>query len=146
MYRHWGGNYDKGQCVIIRSLNGNELKQELVRQLGSNTPMFQVEFTYREAKNIEIVDSNNAIITYEISDLYQEEIGNDEKFEIKVLVNQDTIIYRSDEWAGDHFSINDLNNIEYVPERVIIYLEPSTVEDEIATASKVDVGWLDEEF
>ena len=56
------------------------------------------------------------------------------------------MIYRSEEWAGEHFSINDLNNIEYVPERVMIYLDSSTIGDEIPTAAKVDVGWLDENF
>lgn len=146
MYRPWVENWDKGQCVIVRSLNGNELKDELVKQLAGSGPMFYVDFTYREVKNVEIVDNNNAILTYEISDMYKEEMGNDEKFEIKVLVNEDTIIYRSDELGGEHYTIDDLDNIKYVPERVKIYLDSSTTEDEIATASKVDVGWLDEDF
>lgn len=90
--------------------------------------------------------NNKAIITYEISDLYQEELGNSEKFEIQVLVTPETEIYRDSPYAGEHFKISDLKTIEYVQERVMINLDPSTIEDEIPTASKVDIGWLDENF
>ena len=146
MYRHWGGNYDKGQCVIIRRLSGNELKEELIKQLASNAPIISVEFVYREATNIEVVDDNKAIITYEIADMYQERIGNTEKFKIKVLVTSDTEIYRMESWAGEHFQISDLETVEYVPSRVTIRLDKNTIKDKMPIATEIDIGWLDEDF
>lgn len=136
-YTTWSRKDDRSRFVIVRKLSGNELKEELIKQLGTNSLLYHVDFVYREVTNIEVIDKNNAIITYKISDLYQDILGNDESFEIKVLINSDTEIYRTGSW--EYLKISDLETVEYVPERVIIYLDPSTINDEMPTAKSIDI-------
>ena len=141
-----GGNFDEGQFMVIRNLKGEALKEELLLQMNPYAERLGVEFVYREAKNVEIVDENNAIITYEFSDMYQFRLGNSEKFEIKVLVNSDTKICRDATWDWEPIQIRDLETIEYEPARVMICLNQATINDEMPVAESVELGFPAEEF
>ena len=144
MYRHWTWDLDKGDMVIVRKLEGNELREELLKQMHFGIPVLAPgDLVYREVKNIGFLDDSQAIITYEFSDMCQNTLGNAEKFEVKILVNQDTRISRSGD-LKENFTVQDLKTIEYVPDRVLIYLDQNTVDDEIPTADEVYLGWLDE--
>ena len=136
------------KLTIVRKLEGNELREELIAHLAaSNMARYTNPFKYRKLKNIEIVNENKAVITFEFADCYQDILGNDEKFEIKAIVNQNTDICR-DSYYGflyedNNILFSDLDTVEYIPERVYIVLDKNTLNNEMPTVTQMELGYLD---
>lgn len=141
-YGYWPGT-DISKFTIYRNLNGDELKRELLEAMDwGKTYMYMTrgDLVTREAVSIEVIDESKAIITYRISDLFQKELGNDEVFEIKILVTPETKLYSYDYIDGVHYSISDLETLDYLPEWVLIRLDQSTIDDEMPVATDVQIG------
>jgi RNA polymerase sigma-70 factor (ECF subfamily) len=133
------------KLTIIRACSGDELEHELLVQMESQGIGWNADFVYRELKDIEIIDDNKAIITFEFSDFYQKYLENDESFTKKFIINDATEIYR--DWSGidsETYSISDLNTVKYVPSRVNIMIDENTVDDEMPVVVKLKLGYLDE--
>lgn len=135
---------------IVKSLKGEDLKKELVKQMSLFVrPPYNTEKPYRNVKNIEIIDNNKAILTVEISDMYEQIFGNDEKFEIKIIVDENTMIYRTEgeyKYKGEKFSINDLKTVEYYLDRASVQIDENTINDEMPIATIFEIGWLDFQY
>jgi hypothetical protein len=136
------------KLTIIRACSGEELEHELLVQMKNQGIEWNADFVYRELKDIEIINDNKVIITFEFSDFYQDRLGNDESFTKKFIVNDATEIYR--DWYGipsdGTYNISDLNTVKYVPSRVNIMIDENTVDDEMPVVVKLNLGYLDEEF
>lgn len=125
--------------MIIRKLSGNELKRELLQALDWGIPrMWREDIFIREVTNIEFIDDNKAIITYRFADLYQKELGNNEQFEVKFLADENTNIYREN-LLDKQSKISNLKTEEYNPEWIGIYLEQSTIDDEMPLIKDLDI-------
>lgn len=136
------------KLTIVRKIEGEELREELITHLlPSDMTKNSNQFKYRKLKNIDIVSENKAIITFEFADEYQDFFEQNEKFEIKAIVNENTYICR-DSLFGVIFDDNDilfsnLDTVEYVPENVRIVLDKNTLNDEMPTVTQMELGYLD---
>jgi len=151
MYGYWPGN-DISKFTVFRFLSGNELKRELLESMDWGKAymyMTRGDLVTREATNIQVVDENKAIITYRISDLYQKELGNDEVFEIKILVTPETKLYSGYDYLdpiGEHYTISDLETLNYLQEWVMIRLDQSTIDNEMPIATDVSIGLAEKNY
>lgn len=127
------------KITIVKNKKGEELKKELVRELAPTVYGFRVGYNTVTVKNIEIINDSKAIITIEIAEAFRNELHNDEKFEIKVIVNEDTLIYRSSYDKEQLYSISELENVEYVPDRVKVQLDGNTLNDEMPVVTQIEL-------
>lgn len=109
---------------VASNITGEVLKQELLQNLALGEANVAGMVASPYIKNIDIVNSNKALMTVEIQDMYGTELGNTEIFEFVFLLNENTSI--SSKGGGAH-SIDTLNNAAH--DIVDIYLDKNTLSD-----------------
>ena len=118
-------------------MNYYNFQQKIIQQIGSYYYPLN-----KKIKSIEVVSENKAIITFNISDYFyfNNIFKNDENFEIKAIIDKNTIITKFDSklFKNMELSISDLNDIERIPDSVLINLDKDTLNDENPIVTKID--------
>ena len=120
---------EKEKVIAIASnITGEELKKELLKHfaLGENAKM---GVSSPDIKNIEVINSEKAIVTMEFQDRFGEYLNNNEVFEQKIIVNSNTKITSKSRLA---YSVETLKNAAH--DIVTIVLDKNTLNDEYPVA------------
>lgn len=119
-----GGINGKKYILISTPKEGEELKKDLIKNmsLGINKKMSIASSP--NIVNLNIINSNRAIMTIEFYDIYSQYFNNDEKFTMDVLLDSNTIIRSK---SGLAHSIDTLNDALH--DIITMYLDPNTLND-----------------
>lgn len=137
----------KTVCVV-KNLSGDKLKKELLKGLildSKSSKYFPKHIVnFEEFKGIEEINDNEILIKFLISDGYKEELENNEKFEVKFIIDRDTEIINSDYFNSEkleleYFKSEDFK-IEYV-EDVFLRINKDTINDENPRVEKIYVPY-----
>lgn len=115
---------DNQYCIYVaRNIKGKELEKELLKNFAQQNT--HITGNSLDLKNVEKVNSQKAIVTLEYGDSYWEAFDNEEKFEIKAIVNSNTKIVSKSNLSNSIDTIeNSKNNM------IMIKLDPNTINDE----------------
>lgn len=120
--------YKKSKAIsILSNIKGEELRKELIKNLTlEDSPYLTVSPI---GTNIEIINSNKAILTITFEDLIPDYNVDGGKFEMKVEINSNTVIERKDGRNKiEQLKDADLNIIK-------IRLDKNTINNEIPIAT-----------
>lgn len=137
----------KTVCVV-KNLSGDKLKKELLKGLvldSKSSKYFPKHIVnFEEFKGIEEINDNEILIKFLISDGYKEELENNEKFEIKFIIDRDTEIINSDYFNSEKLELEYFKNedfkIEYI-EDVFLRINKDTINDENPRVEKIYVPY-----
>lgn len=122
-YLHISEDDDQYCIYLARNIKGEELEKELLKNFAQqNTHIIGNSL---ELKNVEKVNSQKAIVTLEYGDSYWEAFDNEEKFEIKAIVNSNTKIVSKSNLSNSIDTIENSKN-----DMIMIKLDPKTINDE----------------
>ena len=115
---------DEQYCIYVaRKIKGEELEKELLKNFAQQS--IHIIGNSLELKNVEKVNSQKAIVTLEYGDSYWEAFDNEEKFEIKAIVNSNTKIVSKSNLSNSIDTIENSKN-----DMIMIKLDPKTINDE----------------
>ena len=120
--------YKKSKAIsILSNIKGEELRKELIKNLTlENSPYLTVSPI---GTNIEIINSNKAILTITFEDLIPDYNVDGGKFEMKVEINSNTVIERK----GGRNKIEQLKDADL--NIIKIRLDKNTINNEIPIAT-----------
>ena len=120
--------YKKSKAIsILSNINGEELRKELIKNLTlEDSPYLTVSPI---GTNIEIINSNKAILTITFEDLIPDYNVDGGKFEMKVEINSNTVIERK----GGRNKIEQLKDADL--NIIKIRLDKNTINNEIPIAT-----------
>lgn len=120
--------YKKSKAIsILSNINGEELRKELIKNLTlEDSPYLTVSPI---GTNIEIINSNKAILTITFEDLLPDYNVDGGKFEMKVEINSNTVIERK----GGRNKIEQLKDADLCI--IKIRLDKNTINNEIPIAT-----------
>ena len=119
-----GGINNKKYILITTKKEGEELKKDLIKHMSLGMQSRGGISVSPNIVNLNIINSNRAIMTIEFSDIYSEYSDNDEKFTMDVLLDSNTIIRSK---SGLAHSIDTLNDALH--DIITMYLDPNTLND-----------------
>ncbi len=122
-YLHISKDDDQYCIYVARNIKGEELKKELLKNFAQQST--HIIGNSLELKNVEKVNSQKAIVTLEYGDSYWEAFDNEEKFEIKAIVNSNTKIVSKSNLSNSIDTIENSKN-----DMIMIKLDPNTINDE----------------
>ena len=120
--------YKKSKAIsILSNIKGEELRKELIKNLTlEDSPYLTVSPI---GTNIEIINSNKAILTITFEDLIPDYNVDGGKFEMKVEINSNTVIERK----GGRNKIEQLKDADLCI--IKIRLDKNTINNEIPIAT-----------
>ena len=120
--------YKKSKAIsILSNIKGEELRKELIKNLTlEDSPYLTVSPI---GTNIEIINSNKAILTITFEDLLPDYNVDGGKFEMKVEINPNTVIERK----GGRNKIEQLKDADL--SIIKIRLDKNTINNEIPIAT-----------
>ena len=120
--------YKKSKAIsILSNIKGEELRKELIKNLTlEDSPYLTVSPI---GTNIEIINSNKAILTITFEDLIPDYNVDGGKFEMKVEINSNTVIERK----GGRNKIEQLKDADL--NIIKIRLDKNTINNEIPIAT-----------
>lgn len=120
--------YKKSKAIsILSNIKGEELRKELIKNLTlEGSPYLTVSPI---GTNIEIINSNKAILTITFEDLIPDYNVDGGKFEMKVEINSNTVIERK----GGRNKIEQLKDVDLCI--IKIRLDKNTINNEIPIAT-----------
>ena len=120
--------YKKSKAIsILSNIKGEELRKKLIKNLTlEDSPYLTVSPI---GTNIEIINSNKAILTITFEDLIPDYNVDGGKFEMKVEINSNTVIERK----GGRNKIEQLKDADL--NIIKIRLDKNTINNEIPTAT-----------
>ena len=120
--------YKKSKAIsILSNIKGEELRKELIKNLTlEDSPYLTVSPI---GTNIEIINSNKAILTITFEDLIPDYNVDSGKFEMKVEINSNTVIERK----GGRNKIEQLKDADL--NIIKIRLDKNTIYNEIPIAT-----------
>lgn len=120
--------YKKSKAIsILSNIKGEELRKELIKNLTlEDSPYLTVSPI---GTNIEIINSNKAILTITFEDLISDYNVDGGKFEMKVEINSNTVIERK----GGRNKIEQLKDADL--NIIKIRLDKNTINNEIPIAT-----------
>ena len=119
-----GEKNNKKYILITTKKEGEELKKDLIKHLSLGMQSRGGNSVSPNIVNLDIINSNRAIMTIEFCDMYSQFFNNNEKFTIDVLLDSNTIIKSK---SGLAHSIDTLNNAYH--DIITMYLDPNTLND-----------------
>lgn len=111
---------------ILSSIKGEELKKELMKNFTLEDPIYLTVSPV--GTNMEIVNKNKAILTITFDDLLPD-YNNDEKFEMKIEINSNTLI----ECKGGINKIEQLGDVDL--DIIKIKLDKNIIDNQIPVAT-----------
>lgn len=116
--------YNNDVFGIASNITGEELKQEIFKNLTLNGQNASGIVASPGIENIDIINSNKAIIKVSVQDIYSEYLENDESFEFEFMLNEKTEIKSK---SGLAHSIDTINNALH--DFVDLRIDPNTIND-----------------
>ena len=118
-------NINNNKYIIISTKKeGEELKKDLIKHMSLGMKIKNGFSVSPAIVNLNIINSNRAIMTIEFGDIYSEYFNNDEIFTMDVLLDSNTIIRSK---SGLAHSIDTLNDAYH--DIITMYLDPNTLND-----------------
>lgn len=116
--------YNNDVFGIASNIKGDELKQEIFKNLTLNGQNASGVVASPEVESVDIINSNKAIMKVSVQDIYSEYLENDESFEFEFMLNDKTEIKSK---SGLAYSIETINNAAH--DFVDLRIDPNTIND-----------------
>ena len=132
-------SYDK-TCYIYENITGDELKKELLKSLALPDDVDILRTSVDEIKDVKQLGNNEALVTFEISDIikaenYPELNDEEHKFEVTLKVNNNTK-YNLNFHGQDTYNAETIENSKWL--MLYIRLDTNTLDDEYPCISMFD--------
>ena len=132
-------SYDK-TCYIYENITGDELKKELLKSLALPDDVDILRTSVDEIKDVKQLGNNEALVTFEISDIikaenYPEINDEEHKFEVTLKVNNNTK-YNLNFHGQDTYNAETIENSKWL--MLYIRLDANTLDDEYPCISMFD--------
>lgn len=132
-------SYDK-ICYIYEDITGEKLKKELLKSLALPDTIDILRTSVDEIKNVKRLGNNEALVTFEISDIikseYYPELNDEEhKFDITLKVNNNTK-YNLNFHGQDTYDVETIEKSKGL--MLYIRLDANTLNDEYPCISMFD--------
>ena len=132
-------SYDR-TCYIYKNITGEELKKELLKSLALPDDVDILRTSVDEIKDVKQLGNNEALVTFEISDIikaenYPEINGEEHKFEVTLKVNNNTK-YNLNFHGQDTYNAETIENSKWL--MLYIRLDANTLNDEYPCISMFD--------
>lgn len=132
-------SYDK-TCYIYENITGEELKKELLKSLALPDDVDILRTSVDEIKDVKQLGNNEALVTFEISDIikaenYPEINDEEHKFEVILKVNNNTK-YNLNFHGQDTYDAKTIENSKGL--MLYIRLDANTLNDEYPCISMFD--------
>lgn len=132
-------SYDR-TCYIYKNITGDELKKELLNSLALPDDVDILRTSVDEIKDVKQLGNNEALVTFEISDIikaenYPELNDEEHKFEVTLKVNNNTK-YNLNFYGQDTYNAETIENSKGL--MLYIRLDANTLNDEYPCISMFD--------
>lgn len=132
-------SYDR-TCYIYKNITGEELKKELLKSLALPDDVDILRTSVDEIKDVKQLENNEALVTFEISDIikaenYPEINDEEHKFEMTLKVNNNTK-YNLNFHGQDTYNAETIENSKWL--MLYIRLDANTLNDEYPCISMFD--------
>lgn len=132
-------SYDR-TCYIYKNITGEELKKELLKSLALPDDVDILRTSVDEIKDVKQLGNNEALVTFEISDIikaenYPEINDEEHKFEVILKVNNNTK-YNLNFHGQDTYDAKTIENSKGL--MLYIRLDANTLNDEYPCISMFD--------
>ena len=132
-------SYDR-TCYIYKNITGEELKKELLKSLALPDDVDILRTSVDEIKDVKQLGNNEALVTFEISDIikaenYPEINDEEHKFEVTLKVNNNTK-YNLNFHGQDTYNAETIENSKWFI--LYIRLDANTLNDEYPCISMFD--------
>ena len=132
-------SYDR-TCYIYKNITGEELKKELLKSLALTDDVDILRTSVDEIKVVKQLGNNEALVTFEISDIikaenYPELNDEEHKFEVTLKVNNNTK-YNLNFHGQDTYNAETIENSKGL--MLYIRLDANTLNDEYPCISMFD--------
>lgn len=132
-------SYDR-TCYIYKNITGEELKKELLKSLALPDDVDILRTSVDEIKDVKQLGNNEALVTFEISDIikaenYPELNDEEHKFEVTLKVNNNTK-YNLNFHGQDTYNAETIENSKWL--MLYIRLDANTLDDEYPCISMFD--------
>lgn len=132
-------SYDR-ICYIYKNITGEELKKELLKSLALPDDVDILRTSVDEIKDVKQLGNNEALVTFEISDIikaenYPEINDEEHKFEVTLKVNNNTK-YNLNFHGQDTYNAETIENSKWL--MLYIRLDANTLNDEYPCISMFD--------
>ena len=132
-------SYDR-TCYIYKNITGEELKKELLKSLALPDDVDILRTSVDEIKDVKQLENNEALVTFEISDIikaenYPEINDEEHKFEMTLKVNNNTK-YNLNFNGQDTYNAETIENSKWL--MLYIRLDANTLNDEYPCISMFD--------
>ena len=132
-------SYDR-TCYIYKNITGEELKKELLKSLALPDDVEILRTSVDEIKDVKQLGNNEALVTFEISDIikaenYPEINDEEHKFEVTLKVNNNTK-YNLNFHGQDTYNAETIENSKWL--MLYIRLDANTLNDEYPCISMFD--------
>ena len=132
-------SYDR-TCYIYKNITGEELKKELLKSLALPDDVDILRTSVDEIKDVKQLGNNEALVTFEISDIikaenYPEINDEEHKFEVTLKVNNNTK-YNLNFHGQDTYNAETIENSKWL--MLYIRLDANTLNDEYPCISMFD--------
>lgn len=132
-------SYDR-TCYIYENITGEELKKELLKSLALPDDVDILRTSVDEIKDVKQLGNNEALVTFEISDIikaenYPEINDEEHKFEVTLKVNNNTK-YNLNFHGQDTYNAETIENSKWL--MLYIRLDANTLNDEYPCISMFD--------
>lgn len=132
-------SYDR-TCYIYKNITGEELKKELLKSLALPDDVDILRTSVDEIKDVKQLGNNEALVTFEISDIikaenYPEINDEEHKFEVTLKVNNNTK-YNLNFHGQDTYDAKTIENSKGL--MLYIRLDANTLNDEDPCISMFD--------
>ena len=132
-------SYDR-TCYIYKNITGEELKKELLKSLALSDDVDILRTSVDEIKDVKQLGNNEALVTFEISDIikaenYPEINDEEHKFEVTLKVNNNTK-YNLNFHGQDTYNAETIENSKWL--MLYIRLDANTLNDEYPCISMFD--------
>lgn len=132
-------SYDR-TCYIYKNITGEELKKELLKSLALSDDVDILRTSVDEIKDVKQLGNNEALVTFEISDVikaenYPELNDEEHKFEVILKVNNNTK-YNLNFHGQDTYDAKTIENSKGL--MLYIRLDANTLNDEYPCISMFD--------
>ena len=127
-------------CYIYKNITGEELKKELLKSLALPDDVDILRTSVDEIKDVKQLGNNEALVTFEISDIikaenYPEINDEEHKFEVTLKVNNNTK-YNLNFHGQDTYNAETIENSKWL--MLYIRLDANTLNDEYPCISMFD--------
>lgn len=134
------GYYIDNEGTIFKDITGEELKKELLVSLSLSDDVNIMRTSVTEIKDVHQLGNNEAIVTFEISDLvssedYPDVNDSEHTFDVKLKVTNNTK-YNTNFYGISTYNAETIENSKYL--MLYLRLNPDTLNDEYPEISEFD--------